>query len=186
MTGIALVTGPLFGRYFHKFVPSLPILHLLVWSLGGGFLWYVNGAVLNGSRRQHIQTFCIASAFVTSVLINIYAVPRFGARGAAVAAVVSNTLLWVLSYCWITKFLTLPHTMLARRCARIVGATLGMVLCVSGARLAGFHPLALVASGVLAYGVGIWLFGAFSSEVRNMLCDKTSKLLVLCRITQRL
>ena len=172
MAGITVVAEPLLHRYAPSFVPSFPVLRILVWSLGFGFLWFAHGAILNGNRRQNIQTFFVGLACVTSIFINVFFVPRYGIEAAGVAAVVSNLLLWILGYVAISRFVAMPHRDLFWQTVRITAATAAMTSGVLVARLAQVPPLFLVPIGVVAYGIGLVLFRALSADMLLMLRKK--------------
>lgn len=172
MVGVSLTAAPLFARYLHKFVPSLSVLEVLVWSLGCGFLWYIHGAALNGSRRQNLQTAFIGSACLTSIVINVLTVPRFGIIGAAWAAVISNGLLWLLGYVALSRIVRMPHRDLLSRSIRIFAATVVMAFALYTARLLHAPAITLVPIGVVSYGIGILIFRAVSSELYLSLKNK--------------
>lgn len=172
MAGIGIVAEPLFSRYAHKFVPSLPALIILIWSLGFGFLWLIHGAVLNGSRRQNIQTGFVALAGALSIGINIIAIPRYGISGAASAAVISNIVLWVLGYYMVNRMFPLPHRVLFFQALRIGGATACMVLALLGVRLLDAPALLLVPVGIVSYGIGLIACQAVSKELRVSFFEK--------------
>ncbi len=165
MAGITIVAEPLLSRYAPSFVASFPVLRILVWSLGFGFLWFTHGAILNGNRRQNIQTFFVACACASSILINVFFVPRYGIQAAGVAAVLSNLLLWILGYGAISRFVTMPHRALLCQTMRIAAATATMAGGVMVAQLIQVPPLFLIPLGVIVYGIGLVVFKALSADM---------------------
>lgn len=172
MTGISLVAGPLFAHYLPKFLPSVPVLEVLVWSLGFGFLWFVHGAVLNAHHRQSYQTLYVTLACVFSSILNIYLVPRFGIRGAAATAVMSNALLWALGYLTTSRVIGLRHRVLFTQTLKISLAALLMAFILGGAIRSGLPALLLVPLGGVSYIGASILLGAVSKDLLRSLVKK--------------
>lgn len=69
-------------------------LQILAVSLLFGFLDYPLGAYLNGSGKAHLQTISMGITLVVNVGANLLLIPRFGALGAALAALLAQGVLF--------------------------------------------------------------------------------------------
>jgi len=94
--GLWAIAEPVIAKLYGKsYLPSVPILQLLLVSLVLSFLSFVTGATLNAINRQKIQTILLAISLVTSVTMNLILLPIFGILGAAITAAISNVILTI-------------------------------------------------------------------------------------------
>lgn len=80
-----------FGETYRDAVLPLQVLAV---SLLFGFLDYPLGAYLNGSGKAHLQTLSMGVTLVVNVLANMILISRFGALGAALAALLAQGVLF--------------------------------------------------------------------------------------------
>ena len=86
---VSLLAEPILGTLFGEpYVPAAPTLAILVWSLFFAFSGMVISDAITAAGRQAI--FLGLSVFTTAVNIglNLLLIPRYGARGAAIAFLV--------------------------------------------------------------------------------------------------
>ena len=79
--------------YKPEYLPSVPVLRVLLISLIFGFLSFITGALLNASNRQKVQTALVAVALVVNIIMNVILLPRVGIIGAAFSALAGNIIL---------------------------------------------------------------------------------------------
>lgn len=108
--GLGLLARPVI-IYFYKieFIPSIPVLQILLASLIFTYLTIINGAVLNAVGRQKTQTILISIALTINIILNLILLPRLGIRGAAWAALSSNIVLWSTGF-WCIRS-TIPFSL---------------------------------------------------------------------------
>lgn len=136
--------------YKVQYLPSVPIMMLLAWCLIPAFLDFPVGALLNASRRQNMQTGLMGITMVLGVALNLLLIPTYGARGAAVAALIGNSFLFLGGLVVAAKIVDIPWKKLLLSLVRISISSIAMSLAV--AYSAGRLPFYIsIAIGVLAY-----------------------------------
>jgi O-antigen/teichoic acid export membrane protein len=102
--GLSAVAEPVIVKlYGVKFLPSVPVLRILLISLIFSYLSIISGALLNATGNQRIQTYILALSLVCNIVLNVYLIPSYGIMGAAVSALVSNILLWTLGFYFVRR-----------------------------------------------------------------------------------
>ncbi len=92
--GLWAVAEPVIVKlYGQSYLPSVPVLKILLISLVLSFLSFVTGATLNAVNKQKVQTMLLAASLLVSVTMNLILLPIFGILGAAITAGVSNIIL---------------------------------------------------------------------------------------------
>lgn len=86
---------PILSFYGADYVSGQYVLVVLALSLVFSFASYPTGALLNGSGLQHLQTTAMGATLLLNVLGNVLLVPRLGAMGAAISALLGNLLLFI-------------------------------------------------------------------------------------------
>lgn len=83
--------------YGQQFLPSAPILIILVSSLPFLFVNFAFGSVLNASGRQMRQTWHIGWTAASNIILNVIFIPIFGVLGAAITSLACSILLFTLN-----------------------------------------------------------------------------------------
>lgn len=111
LSAFSQLVPTLFGK---AYAPAISVLSILSWVLIPIFWDFPVGSLLNATHRAHLKTASMAIAMVVNVILNAVLVPRYGAVGAAYAALVSFTILGLvglfltrhdLGIAWIARFL---------------------------------------------------------------------------------
>lgn len=116
------------GRGFESGALSLIVLAL---SLPWAFMSYPNGSLLNALHLQRLQTTAMGVTVVVNILANVLLAPRYGAVGAALAALLGNFTLWIVGAYFVhTRVSDLPIPALGKCIAGVclsafVGAVIG-------------------------------------------------------------
>lgn len=95
--------------YRAEFLPAVPVLQILLFSLIFGFLSFVSGAFLNSTNHQKTQTAIMGSALLINIVCNILFLPRFGIIGAAISSLISNIVLASIGYLLSSRFAPINH-----------------------------------------------------------------------------
>lgn len=102
--GLSAVAEPVIVKlYGTNYLPSVPVLRILLISLIFSYLSIISGALLNATGNQKIQTYILAFSLVCNIILNIYLIPSHGIMGAAVSALTSNVLLWTLGFYFVRR-----------------------------------------------------------------------------------
>lgn len=83
------VIALLYGEQFSAAVPLLRILGVTVFFRYGA---EATGLMLTSSNRQYLRLWIAFGAFLVNLAFNVWAIPRFGATGAAVVSLLTNLL----------------------------------------------------------------------------------------------
>lgn len=112
--GLSAVAEPVIvALYGRSFLPSVPVLRLLLLSLIFSYLGYITGALLNATNHQKVQTSLLAVALAVNTALNLMFLPRFGIEGAALTAVVSNGILSAGGFYFARRFAPIDGRRLA-------------------------------------------------------------------------
>jgi O-antigen/teichoic acid export membrane protein len=158
VAGIIILAGPLMTKlYGRSYAESAAVLGILAFALISAFLDFPVGALLNGAHRQNVQTFWMGVTVAVDIALNFILIPRFGAVGAAISAVVGNFILFAGGLAYIPKIISLRGKMIVMSLAKTVAASAIMALilffCEPKTGL-----IAGVSLGVVVYAILIILF----------------------------
>ncbi|MEY4722970.1 MAG: hypothetical protein RLZZ324_483, partial [Candidatus Parcubacteria bacterium] len=93
--GIAVLATPLVRTiYGAKFEGAVAPLQVLIFSLVFAFIYWPVGSLLNACDRQGRNTVMLGVTMGANALLNVFLIPRFGALGAAWAALLCNVVLF--------------------------------------------------------------------------------------------
>lgn len=94
---VALLSEPLIARLFGAaFSDAGPVLAILIWSVPLAGLATIAAAALRGARHERWLTSIIGAGTAANVALNLWAIDRFGATGAAAVNAGTELLLVVL------------------------------------------------------------------------------------------
>ena len=175
--GIALLSQPMLKVLTtSEFLAGSEIVFFL--SAGAIFLgiFQINEHVILLTRRTRLLPFIIASASVTSIVMNIILIPHIGITGAAVSNMAAYLVLAAIV------------TLIARRdtsysfdfksLAKIIGATIPMAACLYFLKVDSIGGIILaVGIGALVYVAGLLLLRAFSVEDKSLIRKTVGNLL---------
>ncbi|MDP4128355.1 MAG: flippase [Bacillota bacterium] len=88
--------------YNHRFPQSVPIMMLLSWFFAIECLSFSLGDVLTTTNRQWTRAWIQGGAALLNIVINLYAIPRYGIYGASVATLITELFVFVMYY-WIVR-----------------------------------------------------------------------------------
>ena len=134
-----------------KYIESASVLQMLGWVLGLMFLTSFMEKILVAGNKQYLVTVTTAIALAVKILLDFLLIPKMSYTGASIAALVSESVLLVLSFYFIYKqmglVVTFP-TVVKPLCAGL--ATYGLLLMFRDVNLfVGGLIEILVYSGIL-------------------------------------
>ena len=161
--GSVVVADPLLRLVFGaEFGPSVLTFQIIAWNF---VLVGINGVytqlVLLMHSRQKEFLVVVSVGAVASLLINAVLAARYGHNGAAVAWLASEGVVAVASYIIARRFVALP---LGRHLTKPLIAGGLMAAVCWGLLAVGAPVVAVIACGVVVYGVALLLIGAVDSE----------------------
>lgn len=84
--------------YNNRFPQSIPIMMLLSWFFALECLSFSLGDVLTTTNRQWTRAKIQGGAALLNIIINLYAIPRYGIYGASVATLITELYVFVMFY----------------------------------------------------------------------------------------
>jgi stage V sporulation protein B len=148
------------ATYGGTYVAATTALQVLIWAYVLEFFNPFFSRVLYALGRERLVLSAAVLGTVLNVVFNILLIPSYNILGAAIATLISASVIFVillLAVCTI-----LPNTALMKLTVRPVLAGLCMwVFCIL---LREMRPVGLALSGICVYGVCLLLSRAFSSE----------------------
>ncbi len=119
--GLCALAQPVVHNFYgQSFLPSVPVLQLLIVSLVFNFVQFIHSAALNASGHQRSQTLLMGATLVLSTGLNLVLIPRYGILGAAVTALVGNAFLAISGTLVVHHFLSVPLGALFRLVSSII------------------------------------------------------------------
>ncbi len=160
--GILLLAEPIIILAFSKeYLESVQPLRIMIVSLIFSFLSFPLGAALNASGHEKRQTVITGCALLVNIIANLVLIPRYGALGAAYAALLGNAGLGLAG------FFLLPHTvsilpgLFFQKVLKLIGAVSIMAFTILYL-FDSIHFLVLIILSGLVYSVSVLCFKVFS------------------------
>lgn len=159
--GATLIAFPLFEfLYKPSTLPAALVLQVIIWDLP--FLMFNaycgNMTTVIGAERDAARIYSINA--VANILLNLYAIPRYGIIGAALVTVVTDVVGALQFHFSLSRRLRLPS--LRGILLRIGLATAGMGLAVAAA--GQLHFVVLIGLGVVVYGGAVLALRLLDAE----------------------
>ena len=157
--GICVLARPIILMlYGEAFLPSVLPLQVLIVSLVFSFVGFPIGACLNACNRQTTQTTIVGFVMILNISMNLLLIPRIGVVGAAIAALVGNTVLTLLGYAFLPTIAPISHKQYASTFFRLLfcGIVMGVVVYVAHRASNMFLAIAV---GAVVYIVMIFITG---------------------------
>jgi O-antigen/teichoic acid export membrane protein len=157
LSGLAGVL--LAALYGAEFAAAAPALTILAWSVAANWLYAPLSIALQAGGRERRWLGVLVVGVALNAIVNVVAIPRWGAAGAALATLVSEALL--VGLCIVAAralALRLPGRVLA---GALAAAAVGAAVLWSAAPLG---PVASTAAALAAYGAVVALLRLVGSD----------------------
>ncbi len=104
VTFLMLLGGPLIKLFFGaQYEPSVFLFQQLAVVLIFVFLNYLSGTLLNASNKQVVSTWASGICAAANVGLNLWLIPVYGASGAAVATIITEAILCLITFIYIDR-----------------------------------------------------------------------------------
>ncbi len=101
---LMLLGGPLIKLFFGiQYEPSIILFQQLVVVLVFVFLNYLGGTLLNASNKQIVSTIASGVCAGVNIGLNLWLIPAYGASGAAVATIITEAILCLITFIYIDR-----------------------------------------------------------------------------------
>lgn len=170
--GLSAVAKPVIvALYGERFLPSVSVLRLLLISLIFSYLGYITGALLNATNHQKVQTSLLAVALFINTVLNLLFLPRFGIEGAALTAVVSNSLLCVGGFYFARRFAPINSRAIAQAFSKTFWPAVVMAFVVWSLTLKLSFVFTIPIGGIL-YSILLFWNGTIDMALINKIIIK--------------
>jgi len=112
--------------YSSEFEPSILALQILIVSALFTFLTFPVGALLNACDRQKTNTRNIGIVMLVSIIISLILIPRFSFYGAAISALIGQSLLFTLGMIYVKSITNYNKKYLIKSFFKILFASILM------------------------------------------------------------
>ena len=167
--GIVLYANPLVNLiYGNEYVLSGPVMQILVWTV---IFCYINGAgttLLNSSNKEVSVTkiYCIAAIF--NFCLNLLLIPSFSYHGAALATVLSEIFICLLTIHVIRNTLYCPDKSIFKDIFKIILASVVMFVVLD---FTGLNIWFGIIVGIIVYSVCILGFKTLDDKDKALVHD---------------
>ncbi len=148
-----------------EFLDAVPVLRTMIFVLYFIFLDFPIGSLLNATNRQAIKTTIMGISMAVNIVLNLILIPLIGIMGAAIAALVSLGMLFILDWIFSQSTIRIGIDELIREVWGILlagGVMAGLVSALS----TFVHFIILIPVGALIF-IGILIITK-SVDIRKM------------------
>lgn len=101
---LILLGAPLIHLFYGaQYDPSIILFQQLVVVLIFVFLNYLGGTLLNASNKQIVTTIAAGICAGVNIALNLWLIPAYGASGAAVATIITEAILCLITFIYIDR-----------------------------------------------------------------------------------
>lgn len=116
--------------FSEEYLNSVLPLKILIFATIFIFTNFLLGAFLNACDRQKTQTILVGIAMVVNIILNFSLIPKYGASGAAISALVGNIFITFVSFFIVPKIIQISFYLLFKTILKLVISSLIMALFV--------------------------------------------------------
>ena len=151
--------------YGEQFYPSIIALQILAWDVLLIFSYGPLGALLVTTDRQKEMAILVGITALVNVILNLILIPPLSYVGAAIATIITETILFVLYVCYLSKyFYTLPlHKIVIRPI--VASSVMSIFIYFCG----WLNLLLLVILAITLYFIILYLIRGLSKEDIDLL-----------------
>lgn len=159
----------LFGMDFLEAASTIKILSFLFFVLV--FSHFFETQILVALKKEKKIFWATASGAISNIILNIFLIPRFQQKGAAVASVISETIVAVIMYLQVIKDV---HIRIERvYVLKIVASAIlmgGVVLYICSIEMSVLIRLliSLLGGSIIYFGSNYLMKNSFGQQLRNM------------------
>jgi len=161
--GIIVLADKIMLVFKKEYLEGILAMQIIVGSLVFIFMNFAIGALLNACDRQKVNTANMGVVLIFAVVLNLILIPRFGASGASLTALLTNVLMFCLGIYWVPKIISYRHWKVLKVFFKSM-VSAGLMGWVVWYLKSGLNIFADVFIGALVYFVILFLLGGFRKE----------------------
>jgi O-antigen/teichoic acid export membrane protein len=149
--------------YTAEYEPSIITLQILVFAVIAIFLSYPVGSILNACDKQTVNTVNLGITMIINIILNIILIPLYQHLGAAIAALVSLSAMFILNLIWVPKIIKYNYKFLIIKTikALISALIMGIVIIYLKPFL---NFIILIFIGAIIYSLIMFLIRGFTKN----------------------
>jgi len=123
--GVSLLSPQIIHFIYPKFIPSIEILQILIWSIPITFLNYIFGTIIPAMNRQNLLLKITFISMTVNISLNLVLIPIYSYIGAAVVTIITELIVFILCFYILSKSfskINLPSVIIKPALASIVMA----------------------------------------------------------------
>ncbi|MFH1426565.1 MAG: flippase [Candidatus Kerfeldbacteria bacterium] len=165
------ITGFVYGE---EYLASVVVLQIMGWFMAIRFFGISQGNSMTTTDRQGLRAGIQIASVGVNIVLDIYLISKYGARGAAIATLITECLI-AGSYIYLSgRYLRESLFASMRSFIPVFLATAGMLGLLALIK-PYVHVIVLVIFGMAAYTGLLWLFRFFTPYDKNILKEALSK-----------
>jgi O-antigen/teichoic acid export membrane protein len=127
------------------------------------FLSYPVGSLLNSCDKQTVNTTNMGITMILNVILNLFLIPKFQQAGAAIATLISLSVLFILNLFWVPKIIKVNFKFLIIKTIKslICAIIMAYLILLLKERI---NFLILILLGAIIYGFVLYLIKGFTKE----------------------
>ena len=159
--GAVALAKPIFLLLFDEiYLPGAAALSILIWASALMFVNAFQGTALIAADKKRQLVYMTGTGALINIVLNIFLIPRFGFRGAAVATVISEAIAGVWSFILLTKLN--PWRQILPLFMKSLTAALVMFFALN--HIPGIHVLLRIVVGFFTYTLILITVRGFDSN----------------------
>ncbi len=170
---VMLAPGIITLIFKSEFLPSIAVLQNLAVVLLFTFLNVPNVRMMFVHNRQGWVTWMMMGSMMINVVLNLWIVPLWGARGSALARICSSSIFFLTNYLILRFVVAKLDTSLLRLLWRPALATL--LMCGAVILIRDWHMLVVVVVGMVVYFGVLLLIGGVPVEDRRLIRESLQR-----------
>ncbi len=162
--GVYILAKPvILYLYTAEYLPSILTLQIFIWGIIGLFLNYPVGSLLNACDKQTINTINMGITMILNIILNIILIPQYQHLGAATAALISLSVLFILNLTWVSKIIKYNYKYLIIKTVQSLISALIMAIIIYLAQ-PYLHFILLIILGAIIYIIIMYLSRGFTKS----------------------
>ncbi len=165
--------------YTNEYEPSILTLQIFIFAVIAIFLSFPVGSILNACDKQAINTMNLGITMVLNIILNIILIPKYQQAGAAIAALSSLSLMFILNLLWVPKIISYDYKFLLIKALKALLGSIIMAVTILYLKQT-INFIVLIFMGALIYALIMYLIKGFVWEdikyLYQSLLKKSSKL----------
>jgi len=149
--------------YTAEYEPSILTIQIFIFAVLPIFLSYPVGSLLNSCDKQTVNTTNMGITMILNVILNIFLIPKFQQAGAAIATLISLSVLFILNLFWVPKIIKVNFKFLIIKTIKslICAIIMAYLILLLKERI---NFLILILLGAIIYGFVLYLIKGFTKE----------------------